>query len=166
MILKATTIVLLTGFLTACSSSQTKPDFEEYLATNIRSDGSKEFFYTVTLSNDGGSKRGTGKGKHASGGMRVNGGSNGSASASGGITVSNAGGGHRGSRGGHPGSRPDEKMSEQLEKKLLATGFCRDGWMERERHIQPPNASIRGECNETATDRDRENFPNTEDISS
>ena len=50
-----------------------------------------------------------------------------------------------------------------LEKKLLATGFCREGWMETERHIQPPNASIRGECNETATDKDYKNFPNTSD---
>ena len=166
MIFKAATIVLLTGLLSACSSSQKNPDFEEYLATNIRSDGSKEFFYTVTLPNDSGSKRGSGKGKHAGGGMRVNGGSSSNTSVSGGLTVSNAGGGQRGGRGGQPGSRPDEKMSEQLEKKLLATGFCRDGWMERERHIQPPNASIRGECNETATDRDRESFPNTEDISS
>jgi hypothetical protein len=54
-------------------------------------------------------------------------------------------------------------MTEQLEKKLLATGFCREGWMETERHYQPPNASIRGECNETATDKDHQNFPNSED---
>ena len=158
--MKMINIALLAVVVTACSSSQKVPEFEEYLATHIRSDGSKEFHYTVTMSNADSQKRGGGR-KNVSGGMRVTGGSNSNTYGSGGITVSGTGG-----RGGHrTSSRPNEKMSEQLEKKLLATGFCRDGWMEKERHLQPPNASIRGECNETATDRDRENFPNTADAS-
>ena len=102
--------------------------------------------------------------------MRAKGGSSSNTQASGGITYGGgSGGGKQGGKGGRggkqPGSRPDEKISELLEKKLLASGFCRDGWMETERHFQPPNASIRGECDETATDRDRQNFPNTTDVS-
>ena len=165
MNMKITSIILLAVFVGGCSSSQKTPEFEDYLATNIRNDGSKEFYYTVTMSNTGSSKRGGGS-KNVSGGMRVSGGSSSNTHGSAGVAV---GGGSRGGKGGRGSNRsgphPDEKISEQLEKKLLATGFCRDGWMETERHIQPPNASVRGECNETATDRDYENFPNTEDNS-
>ena len=160
--MKITSIMLLAVLIGACSSSQKTPEFEDYLATNIRSDGSKEFYYTVAMTNTGNSKRGGGR-QNVSGGARVKGGSSSNTHGSAGITVGGSHGG-KGSRGGsRSGSRPDEKISEQLEKKLLATGFCRDGWMETERHIQPPNASIRGECNETATDKDYKNFPNTED---
>ena len=155
--------MLLAVLIGACSSSQKTPEFEDYLATNIRSDGSKEFYYTVTMSNTGGSKRGGGR-QNVSGGMRVSGGSSSNTHGSAGVTVGGGSHGGKGSRGGsRSGSSPDEKISEQLEKKLLATGFCRDGWMETERHIQQPSASIRGECNETANDKDYKNFPNTED---
>lgn len=160
--------MLLALLVGACSSSQKTREFEDYLATNIRSDGSKEFYYTVTMSNTGSSKRGGGR-QNVSGGARVKGGSSSNTHGSAGVTVGGASGsgshGGKGSGGGNrSGARPDEKISEQLEKKLLVTGFCREGWMETERHIQPPNASIRGECNETATDKDYKKFPNTEDI--
>jgi len=161
----------LTLLVTACSSSQKTPEFEDYLATNIRSDGSKEFYYTVTMTNPGSTKSAKG-GKNVSGGMRVSGGSASNTHGSGGITIGGgSGGGHRGGQGGRGGGQQpsinqSEKLSEQLEKKLLASGFCRDGWMENERYVQLPNASIRGECNESATDRDRENFPNTADSAS
>jgi hypothetical protein len=83
------------------------------------------------------------------------------------LTVGGSGTPQRGNKGGGKGRQAstarDERMTEQLEKKLTATGFCREGWMETERHFQPPNASIRGECNETATDKDHQNFPNSED---
>jgi len=162
-------ITALSLLASACSSTPKTPEFDEYLATNIRSDGSKEFYYTVTMSNTGNSKRGSG-GKNVSGGMRAKGGSSSNTQASGGISYGGgSGSGKQGGKGGRSGSqsgsRPDEKISELLEKKLLASGFCRDGWMESERHFQPPNASIRGECDETATDRDRQNFPNTSDVS-
>jgi len=167
MYMKILLISSLTLLVTACSSSQKTPEFEDYLATNIRSDGSKEFYYTVTMTNPGSTKRGKGN-KNVTGGMRVSGGSSSNTYGSGGVTVGGAsGGGHRGGQGGRAGGQPgvnqSEKLSEQLEKKLLAIGFCRYGWMENERYVQPPNASIRGECNESATDRDRENFPNTAD---
>jgi len=167
MILKTAKIITLTLLTTACSSSPNTPEFEEYLATNIRSDGGKEFYYTLTMSNRGNSKHGSG-GRNISGGMRVRGGSSSNTHASGGVTVgggsSSGKQGGKGGRGGNKsGSRPDEEIFKQLERKLLASGFCRDGWMETEWHIQPPYASIRGECDETATDADRQRFPNTED---
>ena len=162
--------MFLTLLVSACSSSQKNLEIDDYLATNIRSDGSKEFYYTATIVNEKVSKKGRGN-KNVSGGMRVKGGSSRNTTGSAGLTVGNStGGGHQGGNRGRGGSRPgspaDEKLSEQLKKKLLASGFCRDGWMENERYIQPPNASVRGECNETANDRDRQNFPNSADISS
>ena len=96
--------------ITACSSSQKTPEFEDYLATNIRSDGGKEFYHTVTMTNPGSTQCGKSS-KNVSGGMRVSGGSSSNTYGSGGITVG-------------------------------------------------------GECNESATDRDRQNFPDTADSSS
>jgi hypothetical protein len=163
---KMTITAVLILLVSACSSSQKNQAFEDYLATNIRSDGSKEFYYTVTMSNSQNSKKGTG-GKNVSGGAHVSGGSSSNTRGGAGITVGGSGSRQRGNKGGgkrrQAGAAQDERMSEQLEKKLLATGFCREGWMEQERYYQPPNASIRGECNETATDKDRQNFPNSED---
>lgn len=163
---KMTITVALILLVSACASSQKNPDFEDYLATNIRSDGSKEFYYTVTMAGGQHSQKGKG-GNNVSGGARVSGGSASNTRAGAGITVGGSGGGQRGNKGGgkhrQASAARDERMTEQLEKKLSATGFCREGFMETERHLQPPKASIRGECNETATDRDRQNFPNSED---
>jgi hypothetical protein len=158
-------IAVLVLLLGACSSSQKNQTFEDYLATNIRSDGSKEFQYTVTMSNGQSSKKGT-RGNNIGGGARVSGGSSSNTRAGAAINVGGSGKGQRGNKGGgkgrQAGAARDERMTEQLEKKLKASGFCREGWMEQERHYPPPNASIRGECNETATDKDRQNFPNSD----
>ncbi len=162
---RMTITAVLTLLLGACSSSQKNQTFEDYLATNIRSDGSKEFYYTVTMSNGQNPKKGTG-GKNVNGGARVSGGSSSNTRAGAGITVGGSGRRQPGNKGGGKGRQAaaarDERVSEQLEKKLRASGFCREGWMEQERNYQPPNASIRGECNETATDKDRRNFPNSD----
>lgn len=156
---------MLVFLLGACSNSQKNQTFEEYLATNIRSDGSKEFYYTVTMSNDQNSRKGKG-GNNVSGGARVSGGSNSNTRAGAGITVGSSGNRQRGNKGGgkgrHAAAARDERLTEQLEKKLRSTGYCREGWMEQDRDYQPPNATIRGECNETATDKDRRNFPNSD----
>ena len=157
---------VLSLLISACSSSPKNQPVEDYLATNIRSDGSKEFYYTVTMSDSQNSIRGT-SANNVSGGARVSGGSSSNTRAGAGITVGGSGNRQRGNKGGgqhrQANAARDGRMTEQLEKKLLATGFCREGWMEQERHYQAPNVSIRGECNETATDKDRQNFPNSED---
>lgn len=156
-----TTTVLMILLLGACSNTQKNQTIEDYLATNIRSDGSKEFYYTVTMSNDQNSRKGKG-GSNVNAGGRLSGGSSSNTRAGAGITVGGSGNRQRGNKGGgrQAGAARDERLSEQLEKKLRSTGFCREGWMEIERDYLPPNATIRGECNETATDRDLRNFPN------
>jgi hypothetical protein len=157
--------LVLAGTVSACSNSQKNPEFEEYLATHIRNDGSKEFYYTVTLTKSEDSKRRRGN-KNVGGGVRVSGGSSSNTRANAGVTVGGSANGRPGGHAAQGSLRGSEKMTGQLDKKLLASGYCRDGWMETERQVQHPYGSIRGECNETASDTDRENFPNTEDTSS
>ena len=152
-------VALVAASTFACSHTPESPAQEDYLATNIRSDGSKEFYYTLTMSGGEKSQAG-GKRRNVSGGMVVTGGSSSRTSASAGISS-------RGGRGGRNASgagRFDEMVTESLKKKLKATGYCRDGWMEMDRNRQPPGVSIRGECNETATESDYREFPNTEDV--
>ncbi len=161
---KINTIILLTILLAACASKQRGPEFSEYLATNIRSDGSKEFQYTVEITHSD-SHRNKKIGRR----MGVTGGSGGQARGYGGITVGgNSGGGkHRGGPGkngqGGPDTQMIEQVDQQLEKALSRSGYCREGWMEVERDYQPPKIVVKGECNESATEKDRRHFPNSED---
>ena len=152
-------IIYLIVLSTGCSHSQESREYEDFLATNIRSDGSKEFYYTVTMPEAERSQRG-GNRKNVSGGVGVKGGSASRTAAAGGISYGGSKGGHKGRQ---PDRRPESLLTERLEKKLLASGYCRDGWMETDRQFQTPNASIRGECDEAATERDHREFPNTED---
>ena len=45
-----------------------------------------------------------------------------------------------------------------LSKTLDMTGYCREGYMELSRHIEADRGEIRGECNEGATQADRDKF--------
>ncbi len=47
-----------------------------------------------------------------------------------------------------------------LTKTLEMTGYCRDGYIELSRIIEPSRGEIRGECQEGATDADRQKFVN------
>ncbi|RTR36576.1 hypothetical protein EKG38_23460 [Shewanella canadensis] len=51
-----------------------------------------------------------------------------------------------------------EQIELGLSKTLDMTGYCREGFMELSRMIEVGRAEIRGECNEGATDEDRERF--------
>ena len=46
-----------------------------------------------------------------------------------------------------------------LSKTLEMTGYCREGYMELSRLIEVDRGEIRGECNEGATQADRNKFP-------
>lgn len=46
-----------------------------------------------------------------------------------------------------------------LTKTLNMTGYCREGYIELSRLIEADRGEIRGECNEGATQADREKFP-------
>ena len=51
-------------------------------------------------------------------------------------------------------------LQEALDAELKKTGYCRKGYMELDRMMQPGQTFIKGECVETASARDREEFPN------
>ena len=160
------TIALGALLAAACSNKQTTPEFEDHLAPNIRSDGSKEFYYTITMANTGQSNRGSG-GSNVSGGARVKGGSASNTRAGVGVTVGGSGGKKGGRQSGRRsrGASQSELITKQLEKTLKASGFCQKGWIELERENNRPTTSIRGECNDTATAKDRQSFPSSDDIS-
>lgn len=51
-----------------------------------------------------------------------------------------------------------EQIELGLTKTLDMTGYCREGYIELSRIIEVGRGEIRGECNEGATDEDREKF--------
>jgi len=44
---------------------------------------------------------------------------------------------------------------------LSTFGYCREGYWLLERNINHQRISLRGECNELASETDREKYPNT-----
>lgn len=158
MRLKLATILPLLLLACACSGPQQRAEPRDYLATNIQSDGTKEFYYTITMASHQAPRQSAGS-PIIGGGAQVTGGSSGHLSGGVGISLGAPVGRQR--RGG--GYVDDAFIREHLEKKLLASGYCREGWMERDRNVQPPDLSIHGVCKETATARDRQQFPNSAD---
>lgn len=53
-----------------------------------------------------------------------------------------------------------EQVDLGLRKTLEMTGYCREGYFELSRIIEPGRGEIRGECKEGATDSDRKKFVN------
>ncbi|WP_372872244.1 hypothetical protein [Shewanella sp.] len=53
-----------------------------------------------------------------------------------------------------------EQIEIGLARTLAMSGFCREGSTEISRLIQADRAEIRGECNESASDADRQRFGN------
>lgn len=59
-------------------------------------------------------------------------------------------------------SRQDKMMKEleaRMAEKLADNSYCRKGFFELERSLNKTIFTIHGECNESATAADRENFP-------
>ena len=56
------------------------------------------------------------------------------------------------------GGRLENITTTLLDKKLETSGFCREGYMVLERYTGEGKSRIRGECRESATDADREQF--------
>jgi len=157
--LKLSCLLPLLALAAACSSAQRQREPADYLATNIRNDGTKEFYYTITLQRP--PRTAPAPAVPVSGGAHVTGGSSGHLYGGVGISLGAPVGGRH--RGGGAGYGQDALIREHLEQKLLVTGFCREGWLERDRNVRPPDLSIHGVCKETATARDRQQFPNNTD---
>lgn len=142
--------------MTGCSSNQKTEVPQGYLATNISEDGSKQFVYTVDLpESNGQGRRGKGNGRPGNVAGHVQGGSN--RGLTGGVT---AGTGGRSKGGGRGQQGKASLLQEALDAELKRTGYCRKGYMELDRMMQTAQTSIKGECVESASDSDREEFPN------
>lgn len=138
--------------LTACCSCDRQgrndgPDDNgpsTYFSTYITSDGSKRFVFSQEMAGGHGRQGGPGGGMGGPGGGR-------------GGPQGGAGGG--GKRGGDD-SEQSVDISDQVNQKLLDTGYCRSGYMELDNARAGRFQRLTGECNETATEADRKQFPN------
>ena len=152
------TILVVLIFLLGCSSNQRSETPQGYLATHIFDDGSKQFVYTVELPElNGQGKRGKGNGRPGNVAGQVRGSSN--RGLSGGVTAG-TGGGSKGGRSGRGLKGRAALLNDAVEAEFKKTGYCRDGFMELERMMEPAQTFIKGECVEAASFNDREEFPN------
>jgi hypothetical protein len=147
IILISLSITALT--LSGCSSNSPKRQGgmpTEVFVTHINPDGSKVFNYSLIkkMPTQGQMGKGMGKGGGMHGGM---------------------GGSMKG------GKKPDmskmkakmeEKANKKLNLKLSETGYCREGYMELDSFFERGHVTIKGECNETATEQDKKTFLNSE----
>lgn len=134
-------IVLCT--LSACASHKTDPDdfknrVKDKFKTDIRSNGIKLFTYKAKLDNKSSALPHQERIQQA-------------------IKQSRS---KKGQRSIYAPDLSDwtEQIELGLSKTLDMTGYCREGFMELSRMIEVGRAEIRGECNEGATDEDREKF--------
>lgn len=145
-------LTLLVGV--ACSGNQKNDLPQGYLATHIFDNGSKQFVYTVDLSDPVSRARGNGRPGNIAG--NVQGSSNRGLSA--GVSAGT------GSRGGGKGrgrqQSRDGLLVASLEAELKRTGYCREGFMELDRMTEPSQTFIKGECMEPASKNDISGFPN------
>jgi len=149
---------VILAFVCGCSSNQKNEMPQGYFATNITDDGSKMFVYTVDLpETTGQGKRGKGSGRSGNVAGHVQGSSN--RGVSGGVSAGTGGGG-KGGKGGRGQQGKASQLNDALEAELKKTGYCREGFMELDRMMQPSHTFIKGECVETASINDRETFPN------
>lgn len=140
------TIALVVA-VSACSSREPKrPEWVEYFATHIEEDGTKQFSLALEPQGRGGGGPRGGRGRG-----------------------SGPGGGNGRGPGGGAGGVPDrsdmqQRMEQMLEAKLDAhlrqSGFCQGDYTVVDQSFIQGLMTVRGECNEKASEQDREQFPN------
>jgi hypothetical protein len=133
----------LTLLLTACAAEPEKPEPPSgYFATNVTEDGTRQFQYTLEVSDSPPDRRGGRPGNlqgHAVGSS--------GRGLSGGVSASTASGGSRQGPGGYEAFQRINKLLEnRLEAELARSGFCPSGYRETERVVEPGLIYIRGEC--------------------
>jgi len=126
--------------LTACSTTK-EPQIKEYFRTDIRQDNSKVFVFTIIPANTKKEER----------------------------RASPPSSGGRDKRGRNQQNRPkaktdkqsDKLMSlfqEKFENRLEHSQYCREGYFIIEKSFVGSIFTLKGECNESATDSDRERY--------
>ncbi|MGL1956169.1 MAG: hypothetical protein OCD00_02460 [Colwellia sp.] len=148
--------------LVASCSSLNEPEFDDFFRTEIRADHSKIFNFSLVMvkgdyrdnnhsdtpkQRKGGGKdhrpgndKGMGKGENKQvGNMPTN----------------------SQSRKKSNINQINEQLTERLAIALEENNYCRKGYIELERNIGHRFLSLRGECHESATKKDRKQFPNS-----
>ena len=132
--------------LAGCAHQQPQPPkTQEYFSTLIKPDGTKQFSYSLTMEmpeQDSGGPPHGGRGGHDD----------------------HKGGGHKNGNHRPKNDQMDDQFShafdDALNSKLNTTGFCRTDFHQLDSQSRRGAILIKGECNETASDADREKFPN------
>ncbi|MDN4504049.1 hypothetical protein QX776_16675 [Alteromonadaceae bacterium BrNp21-10] len=167
-LLKASNIVTLMigASLMGCAGSPLDNDVaDERFITEIKTDGSKLFTYGLSFDLGDNAKgdrnnsaaerdRQRGDGERGAGGQRSG---NGRGQNQGNESMPSGLG-----RGNNRFSDNRQDMLEtlytRLELKLVKNGFCREGYFELDRYTGRNTAQIKGECNESASEKDKEKF--------
>jgi len=153
--------VLFTTVIFIGCSSRPSPQVNEFFSTEIMADNSKRFYFSLIISNSsekesskqvmqeqnrkgkGGSGRGSGNGKGKGGKDNTQSNQPNTASAKSSKT-----------------SAMVLELEERLTNQLALNSYCRTGYMVLEKNIGRALMSLRGECHENATERDRQRFLN------
>ncbi len=148
--MKRTVLVITTSLIvSACAHRPLPLDKDEiYFETKIKQDGTKLFAFSIpSMKQPDGGKGGGGRGSRSQEG---------------------------GGRGGRSGQKAlggaseqssdnSDRMAKQLyaslDEKLDETGYCQTGFIEIDTHQTEDRLHLLGECNETASDLDRLDFP-------
>lgn len=143
------------SLLVGCSSKPDMPkDLVETFTTDILADDSKRFGYALSLPSADDRRRGS---------------------------MDRAPGAEREQRGGRQGGRGQggqggrdqgedprdrrkreqgmyEHLIEKLDAKIASTGYCKEGYFVLETYVGQMDYLVEGECNDSATEQDREKF--------
>ena len=151
--MKKTLLIITTSLIvSACAHRPPPLDMDEiFFETQIKQDGTKLFAFSIPLMKPReGAKGGGGRGGRGQGGD----------------------GGGRGGRGGQESrggssqksfdrsDRMTEQLYASLDEKLDETGYCQTGYIEIDTHQTEDRLHLLGECNETASELDKIEFPN------
>jgi len=146
-------IFILTLLLLSACSITKQAKTEEFFHTKIHADGSKRFTFTLVLLQD--QRKDNTREQYQ---KRIN-------------KPSKGEGSRRGKQGGASNNQANskrknndtEKITILFEKRIQAqlanSQYCREGYITLDSGFNGALYTLRGECNESATDEDRKHFP-------
>jgi len=149
-------LLLTTSFILASCSSTKIPDMKEYFKPDIREDESKMFTFTIITSRPNAQEERSNK-PSRSNKQRKGGNEKGA----------ERGGSNKKERGQQNAAKSmsnnqkDKLMDvfqQRLDNRIEVSQYCREGYFVLEKDFSGVIYTVRGECNESATARDRENL--------
>jgi hypothetical protein len=159
--LKTPTLILLLSLLLISGCSSNEMNIIEVFHSDIQADDTKLFTFSIIVVRNSASEKPAGEGRSMDTKRKKN--------------RQGKGRGNKNSTDNKSSKQPSEKKEKQqdkitneLESRLAETladnNYCRAGFFELERSISKTIFAIKGECNESATGADRDNFPQTKQV--